>query len=83
MYTIKLLDGLLHRITESGQFTTYLFKLSDGSYGRVYTGRSYRNFHNWRDIQVGDLVSGLIWHNEVKKIIDGDSPLHISHAVMA
>lgn len=78
MQTIKTMDGLLHRITEGGKFTTYLFKLSNGSYGRVYTGEKYRNFHNWKDLQIGDLVSGLVWFDEIKGIIDGDSPVHSS-----
>ncbi len=76
METNKKMDGLLNRITEGGKFTTYLFQLPDGSFGRVYTGKSYRNYHNWRDIQIGELVSGLVWYDEIKGIIDGDSPVH-------
>jgi hypothetical protein len=82
MNTIKTIDGLLHRITEGEKFTTYLFKMSDGSFGRVYTGRNYRNYHNWKDIKIGELVSGLIWYDEVKGIIDGDSPVHTSPALV-
>lgn len=81
MQKIKVMDGLLHRITEGNRFTTFLFKLSDGSYGRVYTGPSYRNFHNWRDIQIGELVSGLVWYDEVRGILDGDSPVHTSSEI--
>jgi hypothetical protein len=81
MQRIKLMDGLLHRITEGGKFTTYLFKLSDGSYGRIYTGPHYRNYHNWKDLRIGDLVSGLVWYNELKGILDGDSPVHITPIV--
>ena len=81
MQTIKTIDGLLNRITEGGRFTTYLFKLSDGSYGRVYTGGKYRNYHNWKDLQIGELVSGLVWYDEVKGILDGDSPVHTFMAV--
>lgn len=72
------MDGCLHRITDSSRFTTYLFKLPDGSFGRIYTSPKYRNFHNWKDLRIGDLVSGLLWFDETKGVLDGDSPVHYS-----
>jgi hypothetical protein len=78
MQNKQLIDGLLKRISEGGKFTTYLFRLSDGTYGRVFSGPKYRNFHNWKDFKIGDMVSGLVWYDEVKGILDGDSPVHIT-----
>ncbi len=82
MNNTKFMDGCLNRITDGAKFTTYLFKLSDGSFGRVYTAPNYRNYHNWKDLRIGDLVSGLVWYDEVKGIINGDSPVHITPAVI-
>ncbi len=78
MQNKKTIDGCLIRITDSGKFTTYLFRLADGGVGRVFTGQNYRNFHNWKDLNIGDVVSGLVWYDEMKGILNGDSPVHLS-----
>jgi hypothetical protein len=57
---------------------TILFKLDDKKFGLTYTGEQYRNYSIWNQFQVGDYVEGLEWKDEKKKIIDGDSPVHMS-----
>lgn len=74
----KKIDGCLIRITDGEKFTTYLFKLAHGGVGRVFTGSRYRNFYNWRDLKIGDMVSGLVWYDETKGTLNGDSPVHLT-----
>lgn len=71
--------GKIIRIAECGNVTMYLIWLRDLNIcGRTYTGESYRNFINWKDLKVGDFIDGLQWKDEKKKILDADSPVHVT-----
>ncbi len=72
------MQGKIIRITDSEKFVTILFKLGDKKYGFVYTGKQYRNFSVWSQFKIGDSIEGLVWKDEQKKIIDGDSPVHLN-----
>jgi hypothetical protein len=76
MFEDKTFTGSLKKITQSGDFVTYVFKLSDGSHAFTFTGPKYRNYANWKHYKIGDIVDGLRWHDEIKKRIDADSPVH-------
>ena len=66
------------RITDSHKFMTFLFKIDEKVYGLMYTGNQYRNYSVWSQFKVGDWVEGLRWKDEKRKLIDGDSPVHLS-----
>lgn len=68
----------LIRITPGKDFETMLFKIDKNKYGLTYTGKKYRNYATWSQLKIGDWVDGLEWKDEYKKIIDGDSPVHIA-----
>ena len=66
------------RITDSGAFITYLFWLEEKAYPLMYTGKQYRNYSVWSQFKVGDWVEGLEWKDEKKKLINADSPVHMT-----
>jgi hypothetical protein len=72
------MDGIIVRMAPAGDYILVLVKLDDGRYGRTYTGERYRNYHFWRELKVGDHVTGLRWKNERQLIIDADSPVHLA-----
>lgn len=72
------MKGKLIRITNSKGFITLLFKLEGGKYGRTYTGRQYRNYAIWHQFMKDDWVEGLLWIDEKKGLLDGDSPVHLA-----
>ncbi len=71
------MEGKINRIIESGKFITLIIWLKTGEYGRTYTGTMYRNYEIWKDLKVGDHISGLNWKDKARKIIDADSPIII------
>lgn len=71
------MSGSIVRITPSGDYVLVLVRLEDGRYGRTYTGERYRNYYFWRELKVGDLITGLRWKKESQLIIDADSPVHM------
>jgi len=73
------MKGQLIRATESNDFVTLLFKLEDKRYALTYTGKKYRNYSVWSQFKVGDLVEGLEWKDEKKKLLNADSPVHFVH----
>ena len=66
------LRGTIVRIVPPGAFTTYIVKLETGETGVTYISTKYRNFALWSSLRVGDNVSGLVWKNHAKKILDAD-----------
>lgn len=71
------MEGKINRIIESGKLITIIIWLKTGEYGRTYTGTMYRNYEIWKDLKVGDHITGLAWKDKVRKIIDGDSPVSV------
>jgi len=73
------MQGEILRIIPSGDFVTYIVKVSEKSpkTGRTYTGKSFRNYAFWKDFKVGDRISGIGWKNETRGIIDADSLVHL------
>ncbi|OHA25011.1 MAG: hypothetical protein A3C79_03445 [Candidatus Taylorbacteria bacterium RIFCSPHIGHO2_02_FULL_45_28] len=72
------MTGKLIRIVRCDNGVMYLFWLGEKNYGRTYTGEGYRNYINWKDLKIEDQVDGLLWKNKDRKLLDGDSPVHIS-----
>jgi len=73
-----MLNGtIIRRVEKDENFLMLLFKFGEKKYGRTYTGSQYRNYPDWKDLKVGDLVGGLQWKDEKLGIIDADSPVHL------
>ena len=68
--------GKIIRITDSNKFVTFLFWFDNKSYGLMYTGKQYRNYSIWSQFKVGDWVEGLEWKDGLRRLINGDSPVH-------
>jgi hypothetical protein len=72
------MKGTIIRVTPSGDYVLVLIQVEDGRYGRTYTGDRYRNYHFWREMKIGDHITGLRWKREDRLLIDGDSPVHLA-----
>jgi hypothetical protein len=73
-----LMSGRIVRISPGDSYVLVLIQVEDGRYGRTYTGERYRNYHFWRELKVGDFITGLKWKKEAQLIIDADSPVHLA-----
>ena len=71
------MEGKIIRVTPVNDGVMFLVWFEGKKYGRTYTGEKYRNFDNWRDLKVGDKIGGLVWKDERRGLIDGDSNAHL------
>ncbi len=53
----------------------FKFKLQNGDNATSYVVNGFRNEALWSDLKIGDHVDGLKWKDEVKGIINADSPI--------
>lgn len=73
------MQGKIIRIVECENAIMYLIWLKEMNVSaRTYTGEGYRNFINWKDLKIGDHLEGLQWKDEKRKLLDADSPVHIT-----
>lgn len=49
----------------------------EGVTAKTYIVEGYSNSKRWREVNVGDLLDGLIWDDEEAKIIDADSSITV------
>ena len=70
--------GGLERSRNGGVYKLVSLQILQGcvSSGHVYLNPESRNYSNWESVlEEGNLLTGLVWRNKKKRLIDGDSPV--------